>query len=254
MDTKTLAAALCQQYQVQPTSGGVFSVVTPLRYDDGDHVVVFVREENSRYKADDNGEAAFRLMQEGVDFDSARLRQWLNSLPEIHGVAWDDDEENLASFAESPARLPEVVMRVAECSIQMQALAALRVDRVSGPDFKEQIVSVLREVSAETGIEAKYDVPVDQDQQLITDVYFLTETPLAVVAASTTNRLLEAQLMWANAKRIGDRLKVIAVVDDPAKIGIKNFTRANYFTDKTVAYQNLEAPFRTLVRDEVIAH
>lgn len=122
MDAKLLAAALCQQYQIQPTSGGGLSVVTPLRYDDGDHVVIFVSVTASGYQVDDNGEAAVRLMHDGVDLDGGRVRQWLDSLPHVHGVSWDDGDEHLCATTGQAGSLPGLVMRVAECSVQMQAL------------------------------------------------------------------------------------------------------------------------------------
>lgn len=249
MDTTAIAAALCRQYEVRPTSGGL-SVVSPLRYDDGDRVVLFIASADGQYIVDDNGEAAMRLMTEGVDLDAARVQQWLAGLPAIRGVAWDGEEEHLVATTRDANALADAVMRVAECSIQMQALAALRVERTLS-DFKEQVVALLREVAEETGVDARYDVPVDQDQQLYADVYFASATPLAVVVAPNVPRLLEAELMWMNARRMGDPTKVIAVVEDANKIGVKQYTRANYFTDKTVSF--MAGSFRALVKS-TLAH
>lgn len=247
MNAAELSAALCQQYRVQPTSGGL-SVITPMRYDDGDHVVVFISRVNGKYQIDDNGEAALRLMYDGIDLDGSRIGAWLQTIKEIHGVAWSDDEEHLVAFASGPEQISDCVSRIAECAAQMQAMTVLRADR-SLSDFKDRVIEVLKAIQKETGIEARYDVSVDPDAQLFCDAYFLTDTPLAIVVAPNAQRLLEAELMWLNAKRLHDPLKVLAVVDDPKKVGIQQVMRANYFTDKTVAYNNMDASFRSLVRD-----
>lgn len=251
MDTKSLQAELCKGFRIQSSPSGSLSVVTPLVYEDGDHIVLFISNtQNQQFRIDDNGEAAFRLMTEGLDLERGKVSEWIASLSKSYGVHWDSDQDELFATAASPSQVADAIARVAECSAQMQALSALRVERKQST-FKEEVLKVLAEIERETQVQVKYDVPVDPDHQLIVDAYFLSKTPLAVVIASSTERLLEAELMWTNARRLGDPMRLIAVIEDVDKIGTKQVMRANYFTDKTVQFRNMAKAFHGLVRDEL---
>lgn len=251
MNLEALSKDLCHQFEIRSVQNG-FTVVTPLRYEDGDHVVIFVTPSNSGgLRVDDNGEAAVRLMFDGIDLDTPRIQTWLDSLRHTYGVMWSAEDERLFCEVPDEASLPNAIIRVAECSSQMQALGALRVER-SISDFKDRIIGVLREVEKESGVAAKYDVPVDPDQQLYADAYFIAEkTSLTIIVASTVERLLEAELIWSTARRYNDPMKVIAVVEDAAKIGLKQFVRANYFTDKTVQYRDMAGSFHKMIADSL---
>jgi hypothetical protein len=236
---------LCKDFSIRKTAEGI-AVVTPFRYDDGDSIVVFVRQiEDGTYRIDDNGEAATRLIFEGLDLDSTALQAWLSNLSMLHNIAWDDEKEALTTNA-SQDMLERRILAVAEASAQMQALVALKRERRE-TNFKEQVIRILQEVQAETKIEARYNVPVDKAQQLYADAYFASKTPLIIVAANNAERLLEAELMWANAQRLGDPSYIVAVVENIQAVGARQFQRAGYYTDKTVEFSGMPEAFRQMV-------
>jgi hypothetical protein len=250
VDIQAISNSLCRQYLVYGTSSGGATVRTPLRYDDGDNIVVFLSSKDGRVIVDDNGEAALRLMFDGIDVDNNKIHSWLDGVAAVTGVRWDHDEECLYCEAADENDLAEAITKVSEVSAQMQAMTALRCGRAMS-DFKDRIIQVLRNIEQETGIEARYDVPVDLDKQLIADAYFLSAKPVSIVVASTRERLMEAELMWSVAQMRNDPMKVIAVVEDAKKIGIKQYSRANYFTDKTVEYNGNSAAFGAMLSKQL---
>ncbi len=121
-DLKTmLLSDLSKGYEIDQGEEMII-VKTPLRYDDGDHVVVFITpQQNDVFIIDDNGDAATRLIFEGVDLDSEPIQAWLENTQAIHHIQWDDERDMLWCKAHSQA-LTERVICLAQISVQMQTL------------------------------------------------------------------------------------------------------------------------------------
>jgi len=252
MDAKSLQAELCGTFRVSQTESDGLSICTPFTYDDGDNVVVFVSPDgNGQFRVDDNGEAAFRLMTDGVNLGGRKPKSWLATVEAIHSVSWDEGDEELFAIARTPSDVASVAMKVAECSAQMQVLSALRQDRQVST-FKEEIVEVLRQVAEETNIEARYDFPADPNKQIFVDAYFMAPTPISVVVATSNERLLEAELLWSSTQSMQDPTKVIAVFEDMSKLSEKHLARAAYYTDKTVPWRQMPDAFHNYIKTEVL--
>lgn len=251
MDTKQLQSELCKGFYIRPTEAGGVSISTPFTYDDGDSVVLFVLPiSDGTFRIDDNGEAAFRLMTDGVSIEKGKPQAWIKSLEFSHQVFWDEVDEELFAVVSSAAEVADAAMRVAECSAQMQVLSAFRQDRKIS-DFKDQIMSVLREVEKETQIEARYDFAADPNQQIFVDAYFMSKIPISVVVATSGERLMEAELLWSMSQQLKDPMRVIAVFEDMTKFSDKQLARASYYTDKAVPWKGMPAAFRKLMTTEV---
>ncbi|KAE8545380.1 DUF1828 domain-containing protein [Marinobacter nauticus] len=251
MDAKLLQSELCKGFYISATEVGGLSISTPFTYEDGDSVVIFVLPlKDGTFRVDDNGEAAFRLLSDGVSIEKGKPQAWLKSLESSHQVYWDEVGEELFAVANSIVAVAGAAMRVAECSAQMQVLSAFRQDRKVS-DFKDQIMAVLREVEQETQIEARYDFAADPNQQIFVDAYFMSKTPISVVVATSAERLMEAELLWSMSQQMKDPMRVIAVFEDMTKFNDKQLARASYYTDKAVPWRSMPTAFRKLMTTEV---
>lgn len=219
-------------------------LVTPWRYDDGDQVVIFAHRDGTQWRVDDNGEALFRLAAAGVDPESPAVVARLDAFPTLLGVQVGEDGETLTTRA---AHLEQAAFAVAEASSQIMALACLRRVRPES-DFRERVVQVVQAAAASLGVEARLDVPVDESQSLRADVYLLSRVPLIVIAATSAQRLMEAEIIWLDAARRQEPAYVLATVEDARAVGINQYTRANYYTDKTVEFTGAKA------LGELVAH
>jgi hypothetical protein len=239
-----LTSSLCKTYEVKP-SGDIIIITTPLRYDDGDHVVVFVTpQQDETFCIDDNGEAATRLMFEGIDLESQHTQTLITRLCAVNQIQWQ--MEKGALWCKAPLKtLTQQIIQVAQASVQMQTLVSVPEPNIS--HFKQLIIEVIEQVQQETGCQVQFDVRLD-NQPVYADAYFMTKTPLAVIAASSVERLLEAQLLWATVKK---SVYVLAVVESVAQVGQKRFSQANYYTDKTVEYEGMAATFRNLLVEQI---
>jgi len=236
---------LCRDFEVHADDGG-WRVVTPWRYGDRDRVVIWAMPTDNGWRIDDNGEAAFRMALDGGDSESQRVRAWLSNVPAMLGANWNADEQRLEAFADEKDLAP-AIHAVAEVSALLGSLSLTREVRTPST-FKEEVISMLRDVSRETGIEARFDIPLDQRQLLVADCLFLSERPLAIIVAASVERLLEAELAWSETQRAGDRTRIVAITEgDGAAIPRRRIDQAQFFTDKTLPYRG----FETLLRQNI---
>ena len=250
MTMMTLHLTLGPDFHLRPTANG-FLIVTPWRYNDGDAIVVYGdRQPDGRWCVHDSGEAALRLMLDSIDPDTARIQTWL--LEQTPWVQWNEGLSQLECSDVTESDCRAAVFRIAQAAAQLQAMTAPQRSREESR-FKNEVVAVLQQVQQETGVEAYYDVPLDNERLFVADCLFVAERPVAVLIASTTERLLEAELAWSHLRRLHDHTVVIAVIEDVAKIGRKQAARAPYFTDKTYFFRDFEATFHEAMRDALSA-
>lgn len=242
----TLNFNIGPDFQIRPTTSG-FLVVTPWQYDDGDAIVVYGdRQPDGRWCVHDSGEAALRLMFDSIDPDTTKVQTWLAE--HALRVQWNEALNQLECIDLAESDRQAAILRIAQAAAQMQAMTALRLSREES-SFKNEVVAILQQVQHETGIDARYDVPLDTEKLFVADCLFLSVRPVAVLVASTTERLLEAELAWSHLRRLNDPTMVIAVIEDSAKISRKHKARADYLTDKTYLFRDFEAMFHDAVKD-----
>lgn len=239
---------VCKDFQIRQTPIGLV-IVTPFVYEDMDQIVIFAdRQDNGHWHIHDNGDAALRLMFDGVDPYAPKIQSWLKAT--VSEVEWNDEDNALERCNVNEADIVPAALKVAQACIQLQAMSSHRVSREEST-FKAEVVSVLKEISKETDVAAQFDVPIDQKRLFVSDCLFLSKTPLAIFIASSKERLLEAELAWSNLRRTKDPTRVIAVIEEQRTTGIKEVTRAQYFTDKTLQYREFESVFREAVKDSI---
>ena len=243
---------LCKELSVRPTANG-FLVETPFSYFDNDRIIVFVKlQTDGTYLLTDNGEAAERLTFDGVDPASIRISEWLVESAQLHGVQWNQDEQELWMVT-SEDLLAKAVFLLAESAAQLQAMTATRSSRMDS-SFKDDVLRILREVSVEAGVEMRIDVPILPGKHFTVDAYFASKRPLAIVIASSRERLLEAELLWSTVKRSDDPTVVYAVVESHRAVGIKEAERAGYFTDGVFPFKDYNAQFLSKMLEQVRSH
>ena len=237
---------ICKDFITRQTSNGLL-LVTPLRYDDGDQITVFAERAGNLWQVHDNGEAALRLMFDGVDPDAPRIQNWLSE--QSARIHWNEALDQIESDPIEEADMVLAAFKVAQAAAQLQAFSALRTTPRHESEFKGEIIALLKQIAEETGVPAQFDVPLDENQLLIADCRFACSKPVAIIIANTTERLLEAELAFSHLRRMGDHTQIFAVVEDAKSIGYKQIARANYFTDKTYEYQGFERAFHGAITD-----
>ncbi|SAK39554.1 hypothetical protein AWB77_00102 [Caballeronia fortuita] len=234
--TQSLKRNICSLFEVHADTNGMHRIVTPLEYPGtGDRVVVRVRPQNGEYVIDENGEACLCASMAGGDVESSAVGRWTREFAELSPARLCEDEVIRATAVDERSVAP-YVFRVAEAAQQLYGIATSQVERQSNSDFKERLSSVLKEIADETGIPLRSDVELPIPGGLMADHVIDATKPLIIIGASNATHLLEAEVIYMQYKLQKIDGYVLAIAESQKAVTKKQFERANYYTDKTVAF------------------
>jgi len=222
-------------FEVHEEASGTQRIVTPLEYPgSGDRVVVRARPRDGHWVIDENGEAALYARMTGGELNSDSIKRWADNLSHTTRIDFDEDEQ-LVTKVQDQRLIAPTLFHVAAAAQQLFALATSIKERETS-QFKEQVSSVVRAVCTDLNVPVRDNMilPIMGDMKadhLIGD----DNNPLILVIATSTTRLLEAEIIHMQYRASQVPGYVLAVADYQA-VGQKQFNRANYFTGKTVAF------------------
>lgn len=233
MTPQQVKASICALFKVEEDEGVLF-VQTPLTNLGNDNIVVYVTPgEDGSWTVDDNGETAFALAMAGFNTATDRFDEVAADCCGSPGVSWDAEEEQFQMVV-AAKDIGIACLMVATASARLITATSSRKERQKG-DFKERLMSLIAELTEESGLAVTYDSYID-GQFLKADCRIETPTPTYVIAATSSERLTEAELIHSRLKVLEKEAYVIAVVEDIRDVGKKHYQRAGYFTDKAVEY------------------
>ncbi|MFV0680810.1 hypothetical protein [Ottowia sp.] len=241
-----LKKSICDLFKVEIESKRLARVITPLQYQGGDQVVVRVRKNDGGFTIDDNGEAAFFAAVNGGDIESEAFARWMEELQFLSPVGLDDDEI-LSVTTASETDIPLYIFRVAEVAQQLYAVSMPRGERVQN-DFRERLQAIVHNIVNEMNAPAKQNAELPIAGGFVADYLIETKTPIIIIAATSSARLLEAEVIHEKYKSDKRPVNVIAVAENQAAVGKKQFERAAYYTDRALIFDELA--FESLIKQE----
>ncbi|MFH2211487.1 MAG: hypothetical protein ABIJ01_07610 [Pseudomonadota bacterium] len=227
-------------------------IVTPLEYPgSSDLIVVRVRPsgDGRGFLIDENGEAAFYAGLSGGDVESESVGRWAEEMSLVSPVMFTEDEK-ISAYASNERLIAPYVFRVAEAAQQLHAIATARADRQPN-DFKERIKQIVHEIAIESNLECNSDMELPIAGGLKADHVLGTNQPLIIIAATSSTRLLEAEVIYMQYRADKKPGYVLAVAESQATVGKKQYERAAYYTNKAVIFN--EDAFGKLISNEVMA-
>lgn len=246
MTPALLRSYLCGAFQISEDEG-TFLVQTPFGLDTNDSLVLRLRPEGAALRVDDNGETLLSLSMAGVAPDSDRV------LEIAEGIEFDEDDGSLIARSKSPDKVADAVFSVVSAALRVHGACRPRLRPVPS-DFRERVLAALSDVANETGVTMVTDHVVEQAGSLTVDALLGDTFPFLVVAATSVERLMEAELIFLRRQLEKAPGFVCAVVPSAKMIGQKHFSRANYFTDKAVEFDEWPTAFHDFARQRVTAH
>jgi len=230
-----LKHAICTLFEVHEDSPEVQRIVTPIEYPgSNDKVVIRVRQRGAVFEIDENGEAAFYASMHGGEVESESINRWAAELNQTTGIEFSD--ETICATLSAPHLIAPTIFSVAAAAQQLFALATSQKERAAS-DFKEQVKSVLSEVAAALSLPIRHQVDLPIAGHMVADhVIDHPTTPMIIIAAPSSTRLLEAELIYMQYRYSKQPGFVLAIAESEQAVGKKQFTRANFYTSKTVPF------------------
>lgn len=228
--------AICALFEVHSDANGVQRIVTPLEYPgSGDRIVIRVRPHGRGFSLDENGEAALYASMAGGDTEADNVMRWAGELEHQSPARYDAEDESIRIYTEDQRLLAPYIFRVAEAAQQLFAISTSRTERQTS-DFKERVKSVVAETANKLSLPVKLDYDLPIAGGLMADYYIESSVPLIIIAATSTTRLLEAEVIHMQYRVNKMNGFVLAVAESQASVGKRQFERANYYTGKTVSF------------------
>lgn len=232
--TPGLKQTIFSLFEVHEDSASVQRIVTPLEYPgSNDKVVVRVRQRAHGFEIDENGEAAFYASMHGGDVESELVQRWAEDLMQTSGVDYSD-ETLIASLSDQRLIAP-AIFQVAAAAQQLFALATSHKERAAN-DFKDRVAEVVSEIASSLNLPHRSNVELPFAGNMVADHVIDHSTPLIVIAASSTTRLLEAEVIHMQYLYTQQPGFVLAIAESEQAVGKKQFKRANFYTGKTVDF------------------
>lgn len=229
-----LKQTICALFEVHEDSASVQRIVTPLEYPgSNDKVVIRVRQRPHGFEIDENGEAALYASMYGGDVDSDLVQRWAEELSQTAGVDYSD-ETLIASLSDQRLIAPTIFL-VAAAAQQLFALATSHKERAAN-DFKDRVAEVVAEIAGALNLPHRSNVELPFAGNMVADHVIDHTTPLIIIAASSTTRLLEAEVIHMQYLYTREPGFVLAIAESELAVGKKQFKRANFYTGKTVDF------------------
>ena len=197
-----------------------------------------MRPRDGYFQIDENGEAALYASMQGGDVDSEAVARWSEDLLATSGVSFEDAEQLQAEITD-PQRVAPAIFRVAAAAQQMFALATSYKERAAS-DFKDRVAQVVLDVAKALELPLRSNVELPFAGNMVADHVIDHSIPLIIIAASSTTRLLEAEVIHMQYLYTKQPGFVLAIAESEQAVGKKQFLRANFYTGKTVPFMPLE--------------
>ena len=236
LKSRDLGRAICRLFEVVDDEQGLRRVITPMEYAGaGDQVVVRVRPRVNGFQIDENGEAAFYAAMAGGDLETDVIKRWAQDLM-LNSPVHMEEDGTLSALAATEQHVAPYIMRISEAAQQLYALALSKTERKANSDFKDRLKELVWSSAQhlKLKIESNVDLPIAGG--LEADHVIEANHPIIIVAASSPTRLLEAEVICMQYRTERKPGRVIAVVESQKAVGVKQFERAGYYTDRTVVF------------------
>jgi hypothetical protein len=232
MDPKTIAqqfrSAVCDEIVLIPKGIDRYAVVTPFRFDDGDHLLIVLKREGDRWLLSDEGNTVMHLSYRIDDrsiWEGTRLQIIMNAVS-MYGLTEDDGEFKLHVTEEDVGiglySFIQALLRVSD----VELLTRERVKSLFMEEFKSFMVETVSEERLEFDW---YNRELDPHSHYRVDCRINgSAVPLMIHALPSNEKTQTATITLLSFEKWGMSFRSLGIFEDQEKIDRKTLAR---FTD-----------------------
>jgi Domain of unknown function DUF1828 len=238
MKLQELCSALCSGLAMRPVPIG-YAVKTPFKTPDGDSIGVYFRRElgnSTLMRLEDDGGTIASLEEDGVSFASETRSDALNSLLQQYDAHLDETSLVIHTDYIPEHRIPANFAKFMSLMLRLQDLRMLSQDSVREV-FKDDVRAMLHK-----HFRGKIEILENEKPSHLLPDYvadFVLKSPsgdtLALFAASSETKALEALLLWQElARRQMPKVRSMAIFEGPKPQKIKTRTMSRLINSEVV--------------------
>ncbi len=211
-----------------------YAIKTPFRHEDGDSIGVYLRrnpDDSRSLRFEDDGATIASLEESGVSLASESRQEALVSLLKQYGAQYDYEGAIIFTEYFPEERAPANFVKFLALMLRVQDLRLFTHDRVRRA-FKDDVRKLIEEhFAGKVSIEEEEN-PSEVLQDYVAD--FVLKPPsgdtIAVFAASTELKSLEALLLWQElSRRKIQNIRSMAILEGAKPQSIKTRTLSRLF-------------------------
>lgn len=238
MRLEELCRALCSGLDMRPVPIG-YAIKTPFRSQDGDAIGMYLRREPdnpSQLRFEDDGGTLASLEEDGVSLSSDTRSDALADLLTQYGAHYDDESAVIYTDYFSEDRVPANFAKFMALLLRVQDLRMLSHERVREV-FKDDVRALLEKHFVDRVEILEDHNPSEVLKDYVAD--FVLKAPsggiLAVYAASTEIKALEALLLWQElSRRSLSGIQSMAIFEGAKPQRIKNRTMSRLMNSEVM--------------------
>ncbi len=209
---------VCEEIELQPEGVNRARVLTPFRFDDGDHIVVVLKRENSHWVLTDEGHSLMHISY------------WIDEEDLHKGVRKEIIESSLSMFGVR-SREGALVMSIQDkdyggalysfiqAVLKLGDLTFLTRERVQSSFLQDFRVYFSEQVPEERRVFEYHDSHNDPHKRYVVDCKVDSQVkPLFVFAANTDDRCNAATITCLQFERWGSAFDSLAILEDTEKL------------------------------------
>lgn len=221
---------VCAEVDVEAQGVDRFIVYTPFMFDDGDHFVVILRKDGSRWMLTDEGHTFMHLSYIEVDLDSGTRAKVIDQALASHHVTRDNGELRLSVPDD---QYGDALFSFVQALTRITATALWTRERVAG-QFLEDFESLIRDAVPTNRLTFGYHDPaIDPDGLYKVDCKINgMPKPCFVFAVANDTRAEQATIACYHYERSETTFSPIVVFEDQTQINRKCLARLSAVVGK----------------------
>ncbi len=226
--TAELRDKICNEIDLLPEGIGRYRVVTPFEFDDGDCLVIVLKQQGSGWQLTDEAHTFMRLtydIGEAELYRGTRQKLMANALD----MSCVDDRDGELVLPVPAERFGDALFSFVQAILRISDISYLSRERVRSA-FKDDFRSLLEDViPAERRLFDWRDPEADPQGNYTVDCRVNgTEAPLFIYGLANDNQTNAATIAIHQFEKWGTRFSTLGVFEDQEKIGRRVLVR---FTD-----------------------
>lgn len=207
-----------------------YIIYTPFMFDDGDHYVVILRNENGQWMLSDEGHTLMHLSYSGVDLSTPTRARIIEESLANHGVERVHGELRLVVPGED---FGNALFSFVQALTRMATVAQMTQARVASA-FMEDFTSLLDQIVPAPCMELDWhDLARDPDRNYVVDCKVNSQAvPWFVFAVNSNDRCRNATITCLMYERWGYQFRRLVLFEDQQEINRKALAQLTDVVDK----------------------
>ena len=238
---------VCGEIEIEAEGLNRYIVYTPFMFDDGDHFVTILRQDNGGWLLSDEGHTLMHLSYTGVDFDTGTRKDVIDKAVSLFGL---ENHQGEFSLRVPEERFGDALFSFSQALMKISDTAYWTKERVS-TTFYEDLKVLLADKLDAFGPRFEYTDPVHDGKKTYPVDCYLTGTtrPILIFGIKDEVKCLQSSIVVRQFGQWAYKTRSIGIFEDMSKISSRKLPQFTDVADKQYSSLQVAEGIRDYVSD-----